>query len=531
MSGCGAKSRTTAGRTLPAMPISRSRTRAPASTPSCGAPASRACASSPKRAWRWWRPARSPPSRASPPTRSSSRSLEPAGVGALMAMLEERRRRLGAEGLFDPERKRALPFLPARRRRRDLADRRRDPRHPAPHRRPLPPPRPGLAGPGPGRGQRRGGGPRHPGLRRASRPAAPLPRPDVLIVARGGGSLEDLWSFNDEAVLRAAAACRIPLVSAVGHETDWTLLDHVADLRAPTPTGAAELCVPVRAELAVGLDRLGARHGGGDAAPPRGRRATALRATARALPSGPDLLALPRQRLDRARLASCPPRCAGAPTRAASPWRGAGSRLAAPVARAPGWRGPPNASTASRRASAARPALLQERRRQRLDTAAARLEAALKGRAALALQENRSPRRSGSTCWPNACTAAHCARHRAARDAARADWDSCSARWATGPCCGRGFALVQGRVGQPVRSPAERGARGRGSRSSSPTARWRSRRWGPTTSEAGRPRRPLRRSRAPLARGGGTAAGRAPEDGAGRAARPGRPASGQGTLF
>ena len=125
------------------------------------------------------------------------------------------------------------------------------------------------------------------------------PRPDVLIVARGGGSLEDLWSFNEEIVVRAAAASAIPLIAAVGHETDWTLIDHAADLRAPTPTAAAEFAVPVRAELIAALAELDARSRGGILRFHQRLRAD-LRALARALPGGEALVEGPRQRLDRA---------------------------------------------------------------------------------------------------------------------------------------------------------------------------------------------------------------------------------------
>ena len=126
-----------------------------------------------------------------------------------------------------------------------------------------------------------------------------IPRPDVLIVARGGGSLEDLWSFNEEIAVRAAARSAIPLIAAVGHETDWTLIDLAADVRAPTPTAAAEFAVPVRAELVATLAELEGRRQGAMLRSAERRRAD-LRGLARALPGGEALLEGPRQRLDRA---------------------------------------------------------------------------------------------------------------------------------------------------------------------------------------------------------------------------------------
>ena len=124
-----------------------------------------------------------------------------------------------------------------------------------------------------------------------------MPRPDVLIVARGGGSLEDLWGFNDEMVVRAAAASAIPLISAVGHETDWTLIDLAADARAPTPTKAAEWAVPKYSELLEQTGKLGLRLGTAARRALDGMRAH-LRAAVRGLPRRSDLLALPRQRFD-----------------------------------------------------------------------------------------------------------------------------------------------------------------------------------------------------------------------------------------
>ena len=218
-------------------------------------------------------------------------NVEPAGVGALMALLEERKKTLAAEGLFDQARKKELPYLP----RvigiitsptgaviRDILHRLNDrlPRHV-------------IVWPV-----------RVQGETAAAEVAAAIAgfnamehRPDLLIVARGGGSLEDLWPFNEEIVVRATAASVIPLISAIGHETDTTLIDFASDFRAPTPTAAAEKAVPVRADLLAELASLNARQKRtmgrviGDAK-------TRLHSAARALPKPDEILATARQRLD-----------------------------------------------------------------------------------------------------------------------------------------------------------------------------------------------------------------------------------------
>ncbi|TKW68168.1 MAG: exodeoxyribonuclease VII large subunit [Paracoccus denitrificans] len=180
--------------------------------------------------------------------------LEPAGAGALMAMLEKRRKALAAEGLFDADRKQQLPFLPrvigvvtspSGAVIRDILHRLRD-RFPT-HVVIWPVAVQGAASATEVAAAIRGFN--------ALPPAGPIARPDLLIVARGGGSLEDLWGFNEEIVVRAAADSTIPLISAVGHETDTTLIDFAADRRAPTPTAAAEMAVPVRRELGLQLQQ------------------------------------------------------------------------------------------------------------------------------------------------------------------------------------------------------------------------------------------------------------------------------------
>ena len=217
--------------------------------------------------------------------------MELAGQGALMALLDQRRRALAAEGLFDRERKRQLPFLPRRigvvtsptgAVIRDVLHRLEDrcPTHVL-----LWP----VAVQGEGAAAQVAAAVR--GFARLSEP------PDLLIVARGGGSIEDLWAFNEEEVVRAVAASPIPVISAVGHETDVTLCDFAADVRAPTPTAAAEMAVPVRAELLSTVRELGLRaercvrryhqHAG-----------EKLAAIARHLPALDRLLAPQRQKLD-----------------------------------------------------------------------------------------------------------------------------------------------------------------------------------------------------------------------------------------
>ncbi|MDX2485850.1 MAG: exodeoxyribonuclease VII large subunit [Pseudodonghicola sp.] len=219
-----------------------------------------------------------------------------AGQGALMALLEKRKKQLAAEGLFAPERKKPLPYLPqvigvvtspSGAVIRDILHRLHD-RFP----------RRVLIWPVAVQGASCAAE-----VARAIagfnqlQPGGALPRPDLIIVARGGGSVEDLWGFNEEIVARAAAASDIPLISAVGHETDTTLIDFVSDMRAPTPTAAAELAVPVRLELMAWADTMGARLTRATTAALAQRRQR-LGDLARALPRGEALLDGPRQRLD-----------------------------------------------------------------------------------------------------------------------------------------------------------------------------------------------------------------------------------------
>ena len=225
-------------------------------------------------------------------------SLEPSGVGALMALLEKRRTALAAEGLFAAERKKTLPFLPEvigvitsptgaviRDILHRLADRF---------------PRRVLVWPVVVQGERAAAevSAAIAGFNRLPAGGA-VPRPDLLIVARGGGSLEDLWPFNEEIVVRAAAASAIPLISAVGHETDTTLIDFASDWRAPTPSAAAERAVPVRAEILAQVINLGRRQ---ILAERRllGEWRRHIESLARALPRAEALVGEARQRLDAA---------------------------------------------------------------------------------------------------------------------------------------------------------------------------------------------------------------------------------------
>ena len=222
--------------------------------------------------------------------------IAPAGVGALMAMLEKRKQALAKEGLFDQDRKSEIPYLPevigvvtspSGAVIRDILHRLRD-RFP----------RKVLIWPAAVQGEKCA-----PevvaGIEgfNAMDPGGAMPRPDLIIVARGGGSLEDLWGFNEEAVVRAAASSEIPLISAVGHETDTTLIDYASDIRAPTPTAAAELAVPVRSDFLATLASFEERR----------RRAVSqglvlrrqrLNDLSRGLPNPAELVAFQAQRLD-----------------------------------------------------------------------------------------------------------------------------------------------------------------------------------------------------------------------------------------
>ncbi len=222
--------------------------------------------------------------------------MEIAGEGALLALLAKTRARLEAEGLFDGARKRALPFLPLvigvvtsptgaviRDILHRLAD--RFPTHV-------------LVWPVLVQGQ--GAAEQIAAAVRGFSDlpeGGPIPRPDLVIVARGGGSVEDLWAFNEEVVVRAIADCSIPIISAVGHETDTTLADFAADCRAPTPTAAAEMAVPVREELLNQLAELGLRKRRAVVRPLQlGRERLAVRV--QRLPKAENLLAAPVQKLD-----------------------------------------------------------------------------------------------------------------------------------------------------------------------------------------------------------------------------------------
>ena len=250
-------------------------------------------------------------------------TMRPAGAGALMALLEERKKKLAREGLFDPAHRKALPYLP----RtigvvtsptgaviRDILHRIRD-RFPVRV----------IVWPALVQGDL-AAGQVEAGIRgfNAMTGAA---RPDMLIVARGGGSIEDLWPFNEENVVRAAFESEIPLISAVGHETDTTLIDHVSDARAPTPTGAAEMAVPLRSELLLNTNEYGARLKRALSARVSGHRD---RLRAARLPRGESLFDSRRQRLDYAG-AALPRATLTLAERAGARLRHASARLPVPI--------------------------------------------------------------------------------------------------------------------------------------------------------------------------------------------------------
>jgi len=221
--------------------------------------------------------------------------MEPAGAGALMALLEKRKKQLESEGLFDPKRKKQLPYLPqvigvitspTGAVIRDILHRLSD-RFPL-HVIVWP-----VAVQGDGAAEQVAEA--IAGFNALNESS--IPKPDLLIVARGGGSIEDLWAFNEEIVVRAAADSQIPLISAVGHETDTTLIDYASDRRAPTPTAAAEMAVPVRSELMMTLAQLQLRMSQGQQQRFH-RLSDKLEGLSRGLPKPQALLEQKTQRLD-----------------------------------------------------------------------------------------------------------------------------------------------------------------------------------------------------------------------------------------
>jgi exodeoxyribonuclease VII large subunit len=371
-------------------------------------------------------------------------AMEPAGIGALMALLEARRVKFAAEGLFDAARKKRLPYLPAvigvitsptGAVIRDILHRLSD-RFPVHV----------LVWPVRVQGETSAAEVANAiaGFN-ALAPGGAIPRPDVLIVARGGGSLEDLWSFNEEIVVRAAAQSAIPLVAAIGHETDWTLIDHVADIRAPTPTAAAELSAPVRAELLANLADLDARRRGAILRVAERARA-GLRGAARALPSGEAILALPRQRLDRAGAALAASTHAGFSKRAITLER-LSRRLAARSPQALLASATARLQGAGRSFARAK-TLDRERRRETLGWLAARLTAALAARSRFDAQQLTRTAQA-QTRLRRALLAALA--HRRQRLAAAAQFlNAVSYR----NVLSRGFALVRDHAGAPLRSAA-----------------------------------------------------------------------------
>ena len=223
-------------------------------------------------------------------------SVEPAGVGALMALLEERRKKLAKEGLFDDSQKKELPFLPktigvitspSGAVIRDILHRLED-RFPTNV----------IVWPVRVQGETCAKEVAN-ALKgfNALETGGEIARPDLIIVARGGGSVEDLWGFNEEDVVRAVADSEIPIISAIGHETDTTLIDYVADKRAPTPTGAAEIAVPVRIDLVAYVVDLGGRARNGVSRQLANSK-DRVRGASAGLPRPSDLLMVARQRLD-----------------------------------------------------------------------------------------------------------------------------------------------------------------------------------------------------------------------------------------